>query len=86
MTDQASEGTIADLARRDPTDLSPEIASSLDREFDERVRVVRVFDDCYRCNWWVQDTSPHPFWIVAGTIRRSRFVRADMNGGRLRVQ
>ena len=26
----------------------------MEREPDERIRVVRVFDNCYRCNWWVQ--------------------------------
>jgi hypothetical protein len=57
-------------------DLSEEISKSLARKPDERIRVVRVFEDCYRCNWWVQDTAPHPFWLATGTIRKSRFVRA----------
>jgi hypothetical protein len=86
MTNQLSEQLMADSSNGGPADLSPEIASLLERESDERVRVVRVFDDCYRCNWWVQDAGPHPFWLPTGTIRKSRFVRADMDGGRLRVR
>ena len=66
-------------------DLSKEIALSLERKPDERVRVVRLFGDCYRCNWWVQDSGPHPFWLATGTIRKSRFIRANMAGDRLRI-
>ena len=58
-----------------PEDLSKDIEQSMAREPDERIRAVRVFDDCYRCNWWVQDKTPHPFWLATGTIRKSRFVR-----------
>jgi len=67
-------------------DLSKEIALSLERKADERLRVVRLFGDCYRCNWWVQDPGPHPFWLSTGTIRKSRFVRASMAGDRLRIE
>jgi hypothetical protein len=57
-------------------DLSKEIEQAVERQPDERVKVVRLFGDCYRCNWWVQDATPHPFWIPSGTIRKSRFLRA----------
>jgi hypothetical protein len=67
-------------------DLSKEIALLLERKADERIRVVRLFGDCYRCNWWVQDPGPHPFWLATGTIRKSRFLRASMTGDRLRIE
>ena len=67
-------------------DLSELIARSMERRPDERLRVVRLFDDCYRCNWWVQDTSPHPVWLPTGTIRKSRFIRAEMKGDRLVIR
>ena len=47
-------------------DLSKEIEKSMDRRPDDRIKVVRLFDDYYRCNWWVQDKSPHPFWLMTG--------------------
>jgi len=74
--------TTKDKEKKAPTprpaavDLSKEIEQSMERQPDERIRVVRVFDDCYRCNWWVQDKSPHPFWLATGTIRKSRFLKA----------
>lgn len=56
-------------------DLSRAIEQSVERQFDEQVRSVRLFDDYYRCNWWVQDKTPHPFWLTTGKIRKSSFLR-----------
>jgi hypothetical protein len=67
-------------------DLSKEMERTLERTADEHIRVVRVFDDHYRCNWWVQDKSPHPFWLATGTIRKSRFVKATRSNDRLVVE
>jgi hypothetical protein len=57
-------------------DFSKEIEHSMERRSNEHIKVVRVFDDCYRCNWWAPDSSPQSFWLAGGTIRKSRFVRA----------
>jgi hypothetical protein len=57
-------------------DFSKEIESSMERRPHEQIKVVRVFDNCYRCNWWAPDKSPQSYWLASGTIRRSRFVRA----------
>jgi len=65
--------------------LSREIEQSMERQPDERIRTVRLFDDCYRCNWWVADKTPHPFWLVTGTIRKSRFVRVTKKNDRLQI-
>jgi hypothetical protein len=67
-------------------DLSKEIEQSMDRQSDERIKVVRVFDDCYRCNWWVADKHPQAFWLSSGTISRSRFVRAKKTRDGLLVE
>jgi hypothetical protein len=67
-------------------DLSKEMEHSLERKVDEHIRVVRVFGDHYRCNWWVQDKSPHPFWLATGTIRKSRFVKATRSSDRLLIE
>jgi hypothetical protein len=76
-----------DSSKRDLSkgDLSGAIARSIERQFDEQLRVVRVFANYYRCNWWVLDPSPHPFWLRTGTIRRSRFLRARMKDDKLLI-
>jgi hypothetical protein len=76
MTDTLTNKKQAVPPRPVPVDLSREMAQSMDRQLDERIKVVRVFDDYYRCNWWVEDKTPHPFWLATGKIRRSTFVRA----------
>jgi hypothetical protein len=67
-------------------DLSRDMEHTLERKADEHIRVVRVFDDRYRCNWWVADKSPHPFWLATGTIRKSRFVKATRTSDRLVIE
>jgi hypothetical protein len=57
-------------------DLSKEIEQSMERRPHEQIKIVRVFDNCYRCNWWAPDKSPQSYWLATGTIRKSRFVRA----------
>ena len=47
-----------------------------DREAGEEVRTVRVFGDCYRCNWWAPEKTAHAWYVGDGRIRKSRFVRA----------
>ena len=67
-------------------DLSSEIEQSMDRHPDERIKVVRVFDDYYRCNWWVKDKTPHCPWLATGTITKSRFIRATKTDDRLLIE
>src|SRR6188768_1309773 len=57
MTDIATKTKRPAVAPKPPAveDLSKEIEQSVERLADERVRAVRVFDDFYRCNWWVRD-------------------------------
>ena len=67
-------------------DLSKEIEHSVDRQPDEQVKSVRLFDDFYRCNWWVEDKTPHPFWISTGKIRKSSFLRATKTSTGLLIE
>lgn len=84
----AENATIEKPAVSPPVklDLSKEIEQSTARQPDERVKVVRVFDDYYRCNWWVQDKSSDAYWFATGTIRRSSLLRATKAGAGLLVQ
>ena len=68
------------------TDLSREIEQSAERQADEIIKAVRVFDDYYRCNWWVQDKSSHAFWLATGTIRKSRLLRATKSAEGLQIK
>jgi hypothetical protein len=47
---------------------------------------VWVFDDHYRCNWWVRDVAPGPMYLNTGKIIKSKFLRATMTGDKLVVE
>jgi hypothetical protein len=68
------------------TDLSQAIEGSVEKEPGEEVRSVRVFDDHYRCNWWVRDKLPGPAYLNVGRITRSKFLRATMAGEKLIIE
>jgi hypothetical protein len=67
-------------------DLSEAIEASLEKGSGEEVRSVRVFDDHYRCNWWVRDGAPGPTYLNTGRIIRSKFLRAIMTGEKLVIE
>jgi hypothetical protein len=67
-------------------DLSKEIELHVERQPGEHLRTVRVFGDYYRCNWWVQDKTPHPSWLVTGTISKSRFLHATKTAAGLVIE
>jgi len=68
-------------------DLSRAIEQAVEKEPDEQVKSVRVFGDCYRCNWWVQGPASHVmFGPSTGKIRRSRFLRANRIDGQLVIE
>ena len=67
-------------------DLSQAIEGSVAREPGEEVRSVRVFDDNYRCNWWVRDAAPGPLYLNTGRIIKSKFLKATMTGEKLVVE
>ena len=69
------------------TDLSDAIEGAVERGPGEEVRSVRVFDDHYRCNWWVRDGAPGgPAYLDVGRIVRSKFLRATMSGEKLVIE
>ena len=67
-------------------DLSKAIEQTVERQPDEKVRSVRLFDNFYRCNWWVQDKTPHPVWLTTGKIRKSSFLRVIRAGDGLLIE
>jgi hypothetical protein len=85
MDNATIETKVAPTVPANP-DLSREIEQSAERQHDEIIKAVRVFDNCYRCNWWVQDKSPQASWLATGTIRKSRLVRATQTNGALVMQ
>ncbi len=85
MTEIATTTTDIVPASPHDEDLSRQIEQSMERQPDERIKAVRVYDDYYRCNWWVQDKTPHALWLVTGVIRRSRFLRVTKTGDGLLI-
>jgi hypothetical protein len=67
-------------------DFSQAIEQTMDRQPDEQVRCVRVFDDCYRCNWWIRKTSNDWLSYATASIRKSIFLRATMVADKLVIE
>jgi hypothetical protein len=67
-------------------DLSEAINQSVERQPDEEVRSVRVFEDRYRCNWWVREKSNHWMSFSSGIISKSRFLRATKIANKLVIE
>jgi hypothetical protein len=67
-------------------DLSKAIDGSIARGPGEEVRSVRVFEDHYRCNWWMRDAAAGPMYLNTGRIIRSKFLKATMSGEKLIVE
>lgn len=67
-------------------DLSRAIEGSVEKEPGEEVRSVRLFEDNYRCNWWMRDGLPGPMYLNLGKISRSKFLRATMTGDKLVIE
>jgi len=86
MSDEIKSKGAAVASAAAMADLSEAIEGSAEREPGEEVRSVRVFDDNYRCNWWVWDPAPGPTYLKTGRIIKSKFVRATMRGEELVVE
>ncbi len=69
-----------------------EVERAVAREPGDRVRCAHLFGDYYRCNWWSRAgvTGPRSGYDWAGLltdhVRRSRFLRVTVGGGRLKVE
>ena len=85
-TKEQKIATTAPAAGSSGEDLSKELELTMEKRSDERIRVVRLFGNCYRANWWVQDTTPHAAWLSTGTIRKSSFLHADRTADGLKVE
>src|SRR5688572_9390906 len=70
-------------------DLSIAIARAVEKLPSDRVRVRRVGQRTYRCNWLTPDTAPTRGdlkSLVTYVTRDSRFLRATKQGGRLVIE
>jgi hypothetical protein len=87
MTENATnEKPATPPARPIAEDFSKEIEQSMERQTHELIKVVRVFDNCYRCNWWAPDRSAGSFWLATGKIRKSMLVRATKSTDGLLIE
>ena len=87
MNDEIKTAATPDARAAAPmADLSAAIEGSVEREPGEEVRSVRVFDDNYRCNWWVRDAAQAPAYLNIGRIVRSKFLRATMRGDEMIIE
>ena len=86
MTETIKTSSTHSESVSEQEDLSRAIQQSMERQRDEQVRCVRVFDDRYRCNWWVEDKHSNPAFVSTGTIRRSRFLRVTKSGDQLVIE
>jgi hypothetical protein len=67
-------------------DFSQAIEQTMDRQPDEQVRCVRVFEDRYRCNWWIREQTTHWMSFGTGVIRKSLFLRATQKADKLVIE
>ncbi len=67
-------------------DLSKAIEQSVPRHSGEQVKCVRVFDEHYRCNWWVSDKTAHAPWLSMGKIRKSSLLRVTKAADELLIK
>jgi hypothetical protein len=73
-------------------DLSRKIEGAVDREPLDLVKCVHLFGNFYRCNWWARSATarkdPEYAWlgVIAGIVRKSRFLSATMDAGELIVK
>jgi hypothetical protein len=86
MTENILNEKKAALPSAIAEDFTKQVEQSMERKIGEHIKVVRVFDNCYRCNWWMPDKSPQSFWLASGTIRKSRFVRATKTTDGVRIE
>jgi hypothetical protein len=61
------------------------IEQTVEKRTDERVKCVRVFDNLYRCNWWLRGDDAAWGTLTPGKIVKSRFLRATMSDAGLLI-
>jgi len=85
-TQKVAESTPVPPARPAAEDLSRAIEKAVARQSDEQVHCVRVFEDRYRCNWWVRTTTEDWLSFTTGSIRKSTFLRATKQEDKLVIE
>ncbi len=67
-------------------DFSEAIEQTMQRQPDEEVRCVWLFEDRYRCNWWVRGKSNNWLSFTTSVIRKSVFLRATRKADKLVIE
>ena len=68
-------------------DLSEAIKRMVKRQPGEELKIVRVFGNHYRCNWWVRDPAADAaFSLAIGRIGRSSFLRVTRTGDEVVIE
>jgi hypothetical protein len=67
-------------------DLSAAITGTVEKLPGEEVRSIWLYENYYRCNWWVRERLPGPAYLNIGKIIRSKFLRATMTDKKLVIE
>ena len=59
-----------------PEDFARLIEQTVEKQPGERVKCVRVFENLYRCNWWLRGDDAAWGTLTPGKIVKSKFLRA----------
>lgn len=97
MDEQIAEKTIpmsgppVQQGAKSGQDLSAEIERAVEREPLDRVKCVRVYEDFYRCNWWVPADGDadrnQSAWAshAMQRVRKSKFLNVRLSAGKLEI-
>jgi hypothetical protein len=66
-------------------DLARMIEQTVQKQPGEKVKCVRVFENLYRCNWWLRGDDAAWGTFTAGKIVKSQFLRATMGSDGLLI-
>jgi hypothetical protein len=75
------------------TDLSEEIARTIERQPGDQVRCTRVTADTYRCNWWAPESkggydnpSMGGLLVTTHRVRKSQYLHVTQEGTALLIR
>jgi hypothetical protein len=83
MTKTAKPAQEAQTPPAVQEDFARIIEQTVQKQPGERVKCVRVFENLYRCNWWLKGDEAAWGALTVGKIIKSQFLRATMTGNGL---
>ena len=76
MTKTAKTAAGVPVSPAPQEDFAKLIEQTVEKKPEERVKCVRVFDNLYRCNWWLRGDDAAWGTLTPGKIVKSKFLRA----------